>query len=458
MKPNEIDMLNGKLTGKILRFAAPLAATAVLQQLFNAADIAVVGRFASSHAMAAVGSNASVIALIVNLFLGLSVGANVVVASLIGSGKRERISDAVHTVISVALITGFVLIAVMNLVARPLLGLMGAPEEVMDLAVLYLRVYSFCLPGMMLYNFGSAVLRSKGDSRRPLLALMVSGVANILLNLLFVIVFHMHVVGVGLATTISNIFSAGLVILFLVKEQEPFRLSFKKLRIRKRYLLGMIRIGLPAGLQGCVFSFSNVVIQSTINSFGAAAIAGSTAAQNLEFISYCIVNAFGQTAVTFTSQNYAAGKTSRCKKIFLTTMAWGIGIDILAVGVIILLRFPLMSLFTTDPAVLEYAMIRIMRVCLLHFLVGTYEISGGALRGMNHSLMPALISMFGTCVFRMIWVFVFVRMNHDFTLLMTVYPASWIFTGIIMLTAYFIVRRKAFAVVEAKQQGGITTS
>ncbi len=445
---NEIDMLNGKLAGKILRFAAPLAATAVLQQLFNAADIAVVGQFASSNAMAAVGSNASVISLMVSLFLGLSVGANVIVANLIGSGQKSKIHEAVHTTIAVSLIIGFSLIGVFNLVAKPLLTAMGAPAEVMDLAVLYLRVYSLAMPGIMLYNFGSAILRSKGDSRRPLLALMASGVINIVLNLLFVIVFHLHVAGVALATAISNMISAGLVILFLVKEEEPFRLSFRKLSIKKRYLKGILAIGLPAGVQGMVFSFSNVIIQSTINSFGPAAIAGSTAAQNMEFMSYCIINAFGQTAVTFTSQNYASGKVDRCKKIFRITMALGIGLDLIAVALMMLFRYPLLSLFTGDPEVLHYAMIRMFYVCMVHFLIGSYEISGGALRGMNHSLLPALISILGTCGFRLVWVFALVRPNHDFTLLMAVYPASWIFTGTIMLISYFVVRHKAFSMIQ----------
>ncbi len=451
MKKNEIDMLNGKLVGKILLFAAPLAATAVLQQLFNAADIAVVGRFASSEAMAAVGSNASVISLMVGLFLGLSVGANVVVANLIGSGKRFLIGAAVHTIMACALLLGCMLIGIMNLAAAPLLNLMGAPADVMEPAILYLRVYSLAVPGIMVYNFGSAILRSKGDSRRPLLALTASGVINIALNLLFVIALHMHVVGVALATMISNMFSATMVIIFLMREKDEFKFSFRKLRIEKTYLGGIIRIGLPAGLQGMVFSFSNVIIQSTINSFGASAIAGSTAAQNMEFMSYCLINAFGQTAVTFTSQNYAAGNTDRCKKIYRITLGLGIGFDVILIALMMLFRGPLLSLFTTDPAVLDYAMIRMTCVCLPHFLISSYEITGGSLRGMNHSLLPALISIFGTCVFRLIWVFALVGHYHDYTLLMLVYPASWIFTGTIMLIAYFITRKKAFAVIEKRK-------
>ena len=448
MARHEIDMIHGPLAGKMITFALPLAATAVLQQLFNAADIAVVGRFASSEAMAAVGSNASVIALIVNLFMGLAVGANVVVANLIGARKKEEITAAVHTVMAVALITGVLLVGIGNLVARPLLTLMGAPKEVMEPAVLYLRIYFLAMPGSMVYNFGSAVLRSKGDSKRPLLALMLSGVINILLNLLLVIVFRLHVIGVGAATVASNVVSAAFVLWFLTHEEAPFRLDLRKLCIRKSYLVNMIRIGMPAGLQGMVFSFSNIVIQSAINSFGAAAIAGSTAAQNLEFVSYCVINAFAQTAVTFTSQNYAAGDAKRCKKVFLIAMGMGELMDIVLILLMELFRVPILSIFTTDPAVLSFAVIRVATVCFPHFLIGSYEIPAGALRGMNHSLVPALISIFGTCVFRLIWVLAFVPKQHDFQLLMLVYPASWIFTGLIMNTAFLLIRRKAFRILK----------
>ena len=449
---NEIDMTHGSLADKIVKFALPLMATSVLQQLFNAADIAVVGRFANPRAMAAVGSNAAVINLLIGLFMGLAVGANVVIANLIGAGHRRRINDAVHTVITVGLCAGLISMTAGFFAARPILELMGAPAEVMDYALLYLRIYCLAIPFILLYNFGSAVLRSRGDSRRPLVSLFLSGIVNVILNLVLVVVFHLHVIGVAAATVVSNILGAALVLWFLVKEEDTFRLSFSKLGIKKEYLIGMIKIGLPAGVQGMVFSLSNVVIQTTINSFGASAIAGSTAAQNLEFMSYCVINAFGQTAVTFTSQNYGAGDSARCKKVFRISMLTGVGIDLIVVAAFVIFREQIMSLFTTDEEVLRYAMIRIMRVCATHFLIASYEISGGALRGMNRSLIPALTSIFGTCAFRLLWVFTVVEKNHTFETLMLVYPISWILTGTIMLTEYYIVRKKEFAAFDGREE------
>ena len=441
---NQVDMLNGSLADKIILFALPLAASSVLQQLFNAADLAVVGRFASAQAMAAVGSNSAVINLIISLFVGLSVGANVVIATLIGTGHKERVNEAVHTVIAVSLVAGFLLVGVGIVVSRPILRMMGAPADVMNMAILYLRIYFLAMPAIMVYNYGSAILRSKGDSRRPLYALTLCGVINVLLNLLLVIVFHLHVIGVAAATVIANIFGAGLILYFLTHEEEAFRLDFRRLRIKKEYLVQMMQIGLPAGLQGAVFSLSNVVIQSAINSFGADAIAGSTAVSNFDFISYCIINAFAQAAVTFTSQNFGAMKTDRCKKVFRTSMACGIGASAVVVVILVVIRYQFIRIFTTDPEVIRFAMIRVMNAFVLHFLIGTYEISGGCLRGMNHSLVPALISVFGSCLFRLLYVFTFFPAHRSFANLVRVYPISWTLTGITMLTAYFIIRRREF--------------
>ena len=299
-------MLNGPLAGPIILFALPLALSSMLQQLFNAADTAVVGRFASSQAMAAVGSNSSVINLVVALFVGLSVGTNVVIASLIGRGRKDAIPTAVHTAVVVALISGVLLLFVGIGIARPMLTLMNTPEDVLDLAVLYLRIYFLGMPFIMLYNFGAAILRSKGDSTRPVYALICGGVLNVLLNLLLVIVFHLHVIGVASATVTSNVVSSFLVMWFLLHEEDEFRLNPKNLQIHTRYLMQMFRIGLPAGLQGVVFSLSNTVIQSGVNSFGSSASAGSAAALNFEIIAYYIVNSFNQATVTFTSQIYAS--------------------------------------------------------------------------------------------------------------------------------------------------------
>ena len=436
-------MLNGPLAGPIILFALPLALSSMLQQLFNAADTAVVGRFASSQAMAAVGSNSSVINLVVALFVGLSVGTNVVIASLIGRGRKDEIPTAVHTAVVVALISGVLLLFVGIGIARPMLTLMNTPEDVLDLAVLYLRIYFLGMPFIMLYNFGAAILRSKGDSTRPVYALICGGVLNVLLNLLLVIVFHLHVIGVASATVTSNVVSSFLVMWFLLHEEDEFRLNPKNLQIHRGYLMQMICIGLPAGLQGVVFSLSNTVIQSGVNSFGASASAGSAAALNFEIIAYYIVNSFNQATVTFTSQNYAAGKYDRVKKVFrLAILFTVIGAGTLDFLFIAGRHFTL-SLFTTDPEVFKYAVIRFTHILAFQWMVSSYEISGSAMRGMGYSMTPTVITIFGTCVFRIFWVLTLFPRHRDFGFLLYVYPASWLITGFMVLLAYFLVCRKA---------------
>ena len=436
-------MLNGPLAGPIILFALPLALSSMLQQLFNAADTAVVGRFASSQAMAAVGSNSSVINLVVALFVGLSVGTNVVIASLIGRGRKEEIPTAVHTAVVVALISGVLLLFVGIGIARPMLTLMNTPEDVLDLAVLYLRIYFLGMPFIMLYNFGAAILRSKGDSTRPVYALICGGVLNVLLNLLLVIVFHLHVIGVASATVTSNVVSSFLVMWFLLHEEDEFRLNPKNLQIHRGYLMQMFRIGLPAGLQGVVFSLSNTVIQSGVNSFGSSASAGSAAALNFEIIAYYIGNSFNQATVTFTSQNYAAGKYDRVKKVFrLAILFTVIGAGTLDFLFIAGRHFTL-SLFTTDPEVFKYAVIRFTHILAFQWMVSSYEISGSAMRGMGYSMTPTVITIFGTCVFRIFWVLTLFPRHRDFGFLLYVYPASWLITGSLVLLAYFLVCRKA---------------
>ena len=441
---NEMDMLHGPLAGKILRFAVPLALSSMLQQLFNAADLAVVGRFTNPLAMAAVGSNASVVSLLISLFIGLSVGANVVVGNLIGAGRRDRLNPAVHTIITVALLSGVFLAAFGNLAARPILRLMGAPENVLNLAVLYLRIYFLGMPMITLYNFGSAILRSKGDSRRPFVAMVIAGVVNVVLNLFFVIVLHLHVIGVALATVLSNCLSGGLTVWYLMHEEKAFRLSLRALRIDRVILRRMVAIGLPAGIQGMVFSLSNVVIQAAVNSFGSDCIAGMTAGQNFDFISYCLLNAFAQACVTFTSQNYGAGDEARCRRVWRISMGMGVGIDMLFIALLYLLRYQVILLFTTDAAVIRYAMIRVNCAFTLHFLCATYEITAGALRGMNRSAVPALISIFGTCAARLLYVHFLFPLHRTPEMLILVYPVTWILTTIAMNTAYLLVRRRAF--------------
>lgn len=443
-KANSMDMIHGSLWNKILLFALPLAASSILQQLFNSVDTAVVGRFASSQALAAVGSNSSLISLMINLFLGVSLGSNVVIAHYIGQGSGKNIKAAVHTAILVAVLCGFFVLLFGQVIARPVLLLMGTPEDVIDLAVLYLRIYLLGMPCIMLYDFGASILRSTGDSKRPLYALIAAGIINTILNLILVIGFGMGVSGVAIATVISNTVSSGIVLYILLHEQDPIRVELKQLSIVPKELKKILVIGIPAGLQGMMFSIANVCIQSAINSFGSNAIAGSAAALNFEFFAYFIVNAFAQTTVTFTSQNYGAGEVGRCKKIFCLNMVFSLIFCGMLSAVFVLGRGFFLRLYTTDEAVLVFATQRLLIATTLELLTSTYEISAGAMRGLGHSLLPAIITCVGSCLLRLVWIATACRLVHDFGLLMIIYPISWVITGTAMLTAYFCIRKKCF--------------
>lgn len=437
-------MIHGSLWNKILLFALPLAASSILQQLFNSVDTAVVGRFASSQALAAVGSNSSLISLMINLFLGVSLGSNVVIAHYIGQGSEKNINAAVHTAMLVAVLSGFFVLLLGQVIARPVLLLMGTPEDVIDLAVLYLRIYLLGMPCIMLYDFGASILRSTGDSKRPLYALIAAGIINTILNLVLVIGFGMGVSGVAIATVISNMVSSGIVLYILLHEQEPIRVELKRLSIVPKELKKILVIGIPAGLQGMMFSIANVCIQSAINSFGSNAIAGSAAALNFEFFAYFIVNAFAQTTVTFTSQNYGAGEVARCKRIFRLNMVFSMVFCGMLSAIFVLGRGFFLRLYTTDEAVLVFAAQRLLIATTLELLTSTYEISAGAMRGLGHSLLPAIITCVGSCLLRLVWIATACRLVHDFRLLMIIYPISWIITGTAMLTTYFCIRKKCF--------------
>ena len=443
-KASSMDMIHGSLWNKILLFALPLAASSILQQLFNSVDTAVVGRFASSQALAAVGSNSSLISLMINLFLGVSLGSNVVIAHYIGQGSGKNINAAVHTAMLVAVLSGFFVLLLGQVIARPVLLLMGTPEDVIDLAVLYLRIYVLGMPCIMLYDFGASILRSMGDSKRPLYALIAAGIINTILNLVLVIGFGLGVSGVAIATVISNMVSSGIVLYILLHEQEPIRVELKRLSIVPKELKKILVIGIPAGLQGMMFSIANVCIQSAINSFGSNAIAGSAAALNFEFFAYFIVNAFAQTTVTFTSQNYGAGEVDRCKKVFRLNMVFSLVFCGMLSAVFVLGRGFFLRLYTTDEAVLVFAAQRLLIATTLELLTSTYEISAGAMRGLGHSLLPAIITCVGSCLLRLVWIATACRLVHDFRLLMIIYPISWIITGTAMLTAYFCIRKKCF--------------
>ena len=438
----EVDMCRGPLLGKILIFALPLMLSGILQLLFNAADIVVVGRFASSQALAAVGSTSALINLIINVFIGLSVGANVLVARYYGAGEREQVSQAVHTSVLLSLLCGVVLIAVGVALSRPLLELMGTPEDVINMSATYMRIYFCGMPVLMLYNFGAAILRSVGDTKRPLYFLIVAGVINVVLNLFFVIVCGMDVDGVALATVISQAVSASLILLCLMRMEGPCHLDLHKLHIYKDKMWQIVRVGLPAGLQGCIFSISNVLIQSSVNSFGSVAMAGNTAASNIEGFVYTGMNAIYQTALSFTSQNYGARQYHRITRVMRLCLALvtavGLGLGLTAV----LLHTQLLGIYSSDPQVIAYGTMRMQFVATLYFLCGIMDVMAGVMRGMGYSILPMIVSLTGACGLRILWIFTLFAANRTLSMLYVSYPVSWLITALAHLGCYFWVRRK----------------
>lgn len=438
----EIDMCNGPLLGKILLFAVPLMLSGILQLLFNAADIIVVGRFVGHQALAAVGSTGSLINLLINVFIGLSVGTNVLVANYYGAKRYEQVRETVHTSILTSLVCGTALIFLGVFLAGPLLTLMGTPEDVLSQAALYMRIYFAGMPIIMLYNFGSAVLRAIGDTRRPLYFLLLAGIINVLLNLFFVTQLHLGVAGVALATVSSQAVSAGLVVRTLMKSEGCFRLELSKLKIYPERLKQMIRIGLPAGMQGAIFSISNVLIQSSINSFGSVAMAGSTAASNIEGFVYTSMNAFHQTTISFTSQNYGAGKLNRINRILFLCLscvaAVGLGMGNLAYC----FGTQLLGIYSSDVAVISYGLTRMAYVCVPYFLCGLMDVMVGSLRGMGYSIMPMFVSLTGACGIRILWIFTVFSWSRSLETLFLSYPISWGITAAVHLTCYFFAMRK----------------
>ena len=441
-KAKEMDMLQGGLAGKLILFALPLACSSILQQLFNSADVAVVGRFAGDNALAAVGSCVALVGIFVNLVVGLSVGPNAVLANLIGQKKRDQISEMLHTVLTFGLALGLVLMVIGMLTARVILEISGTPESVMDQALLYIRIYFTALPFIVIYNFGAAALRSFGDTRRPMYYLVLSGVVNVALNLLLVIGFHLGVEGVALGTLVSNILSSALVILHLMRRVDEFQFRFRRMQIHLAPLKRVLAIGVPAGVQGAIFSVSNIFIQTGINSFGEDAIAGSSLALNFEYFTYYIASAFAQTAVTFTSQNFGAGNLKRCKKVFWLCMIFGIGFTEILSMIFMVGDDFFVKIYTTSDAVAFYGLIRMYHVCSLEGLTATYEVESAAMRGMGKSLGPAIITILGTVVFRMVWMVTVFKKIPTYPMLMNVYVASWIFTGVIIFFLYMRYMRK----------------
>ncbi len=428
-------MLNGSLLPKIVAFALPLAAASILQQLFNAADVAVVGQFAGGNGMAAVGANGPVVNILVGFATGLAVGVNVHVARLIGRGYERSVHESIQTIIFLAIVMGLVVASVGFIAARPILKLMNTPKDILWEAILYLRVYSIGIPFVMLYNCGSAILRSRGDTRRPLYILAACGIINIILNLIFVVGFHTGVVGVAMATDISGVISAVLVFRIILKDEvdESF---FKTLSIHTGLVAGILKIGLPAALQGMLFSLSNIIIQSALNGFGPDAIAGNTAAVNFEYISFFIAQAFSQTAMTFVSQNLGAKQPERCKTAFKLCVILAVVLQLVINTSFVLAGEYVMRIFSSEPEVIAYGVLRLRIVVLFHVLISSYEITAGVLRGYGFAMTPTIISVVGTCIFRPLWIATYFAAHHTLTNLLLVYPMSWIFTGIMMTIAY----------------------
>lgn len=440
----ETDMLHGPLLGKIVMFALPYAATGILQQLFNSINVFVVGRFDSSHAMAAVGATTFLINLIINLFLGVSVGANAVIANNIGRRDPQAVHRAVSTTAALSLIGGAILLVVGLLVATPLLRLLGTPADVIHDSALYLNICFLGAPFFMVYNFGAAIFRSKGDTRTPLYILAVAGVINVVVSMVTVIVFHMSVAGVACAYFVSNMFSAVVITTLLWREKGEFRVRLRQIRIYRKELGDILAIGLPAGLQATVFSFSNVFVQSSINKFGYAAIAGASLSITFDTYCYYVLTAFCATAITFTGQNYGAGQVDRCRRIFCLCFLLGGASIFTANMVFVLFGPPIASVFTTDPQVVHYCTSRIYVALAFQWIATSYEIPAACMRGLGKSLAPALLTIFGTCFIRLGWIFLVLPHWYGYEHLMLCYPISWVITGVLVSSVYVAASRKAY--------------
>lgn len=441
-KKYSIDMTTGVLFSKILGFAFPLMVTGLLQIVYNAADVMVVGRFAGSISLAAVGATSTLVNLMLNLFLGLSMGSGVVVAKHIGAGDGASVHRTVHSAMLLSIISGFV-IGILGVVISPYaLSAMGTPDDVHSLSTLYLRIFFLGTPANMVYNYGASILRATGDSKRPLYILTSTGILNVVLNLIFVIKFNMNVAGVALATIISQYVSAICILYILLNINSYIHLSMKKLHFYKDELLDILKIGIPAGLQGSLFSLSNVIIQSSINSFGAAAIAGNTASGNVDSIIFTCCNSVSQTATTFTSQNLGAGQYKRIRKIYFNCI--GVSMGIAAIFGVALLAFgpQILTVFSTDSEVIDMGLIRLKLFAVTYIINSVLDVTTGQMRGLGKSVIPMIVTMVGVCGLRVLWVFtVFPQYRSMFTLYLS-YPVSWLATGIVLVTMYAVTFRK----------------
>lgn len=438
-----IDMLSGSMWDKILLYALPVAATGILGQLFNASDVAIVGNFASTDrvaAVAAVGANGPVIGLVLNLFIGIALGANVVIANAIGRGDRETVSRAVHTSIVASVLGGFIVMLIGQLLAKPVLLMLNVPDDVFPLAMTYMRIYLLGLPVIFLYNFESAIFRSVGDTKTPLIALAVSGILNVLLNVFFVTVLDMTVDGVAVATVIANLVSSLILGRKLLKSELSIHIDFKALRIDWKILWRILKIGLPAGIQSAVFSLSNIIISSAVNSLGKVTMAASSSGFNVEIMAYYILNSFGQACTTFVGQNYGAAQVDRCRKTLKLCIIENIIVTGITVLIMLLSGRFLIGLFNNDPEVIEIGFMRLKIVYTSYIFCLLYEVMSAYMRGYGISLVPAILTMLGVCGIRITWIYTVFPMSRTFETIMIVYPISLAATAVLIFIALIIYR------------------
>lgn len=431
LKSENIDMLHGPLTKNLLLFTLPIALSSILQQLFSAADTAIVGYFGNKNALAAVGTNTEIIALIVTVSSGLAIGANILIAKLIGKGNKEKIPTVITTAVFLSIIIGLIGLGLGQLVATPVLRFIQVPDTILQDATIYLRIYFLGYPFLLLYDFVSAMLRARGDSRYPFIALVLSGIVNVGLNLFFVVVFHMGVAGVSIATDLSNTLASFLVLRRLLQENHLTSEVIEKV-FSPQIALKILTVGLPSAVQGAVFCFANIFVQASVNTFGETAISGSTVAMNFEYFTYYIITAFGQTATTFTGQNHAAGEMKRCKKILWLSLLLSTICSSIPIYTIVFFREFFSGLFTPSQTVIESATIRIMCILAFEPICNLYEIPAGVLRGSGHALYPAISTMIGTCAFRILWICMIFPQNPTLSMLYHAFPLSWCMTIILV--------------------------
>ena len=450
----EIDMCNGSIMDKLISFSLPLMLSSILQLMFNAVDIIVVGRFSSSQALAAVGATTALINIFTNLFIGISLGANVLAARYFAAGRDKEMSESVHTAITLALISGVIMAFVGVAMSRTALELMATPGDVINLSAVYMRIYFMGMPFFMLYNYGAAILRAVGDTKRPLVFLIAAGLTNVVLDLLLVIVIPLGVAGVAIGTVASQMISSILVLRCLYKSEGSYQLRFSKLKIRWVYLKRIFQVGIPAGIQSTVINFSNALLQSSVNSFGSTAMAGYTAANNILGFLYAAVNAVTQACMSFTSQNYSVGKTKRMDRVFVDCIILSVGVSaVLGVGAYVF-GSQVLGIYTGDPEVIQCGLEILSITTVPYFLCGIMDLIPGALRGMGHSGVPMILSIIGTVGTRVLWIYAFFPHNRSLHFLFISYPGSWIATIVMQAVCFYFVRKKCMRQVKQEIPSG----